>query len=214
MIYTFPRQLGPNRLYKNQGDGTFVDVAGDIGLDYAGETHTSVWADIDNDGFLDVFLGNNNAEPDKLYRNRGDGTFEDISESARISLPGDIMAINWADVDQDGFVDLYISRIIEQNTLFRNKGDLTFEDITEESGTTDLLVAMGAIFFDYDNDRDQDLYLVHDGYGPNILYENDGTGSFTNVALRKGIDLAAFGMGVDVGDLNRDGWFDIHITNL
>jgi hypothetical protein len=83
----------------------------------------------------------------------------------------------------------------------------------DELGPKSMLNAMGAIFFDYDKDNDPDLYLVHDGQ-PNILYKNIGGGRYVDVSTEAGVDYEGFGMGVDIGDVNQDGWMDLYITNL
>jgi hypothetical protein len=101
-----------------------------------------------------------------------------------------------------------------ENIMYRNNGNGTFTDITFFSGATDPLISMGAVFFDYDNDGDPDLYLTHDANIPNILYQNNGNGQFLNVSQFSGANIAAMGMGVDVGDINNDGWLDLYITNL
>ncbi|MEZ4773054.1 MAG: FG-GAP-like repeat-containing protein [Bacteroidia bacterium] len=210
------RTYDENLLYRNMGDGTFVEVAREAGLNFAGESRVAAWGDFDNDGWLDLFVGNNKGTRDKMYINQKDGTFLDISASARtlLSATGNAMAVLLADIDGDSFLDIYVARMNDQNTLYRNRGDLTLENITISSGATDTQLAMGGIFFDYDNDHDQDLYLVHDNYQANILYRNNGDLTFTNVAQTAKVDVKAFGMGVDVGDVNNDGWPDLYITNL
>jgi len=119
-----------------------------------------------------------------------------------------------ADIDNDGYIEIYVANIFGQNVMYQNNGDNTFTDITAYSNTTDTQIAMGSLFFDYDNDGDQDLYLTHDAYQPYILYENNGAGRFTDVSAARGANFAGQGMGVDFGDYNNDGYFDLYITNL
>ena len=207
------RHTLPNLLYRNDGDGTFTDVAAQAGIAHEGATTCSVWGDIDNDGDLDLYLGNQD-ESNILYLNNGDGSFTDISESAGVNTPYRTRAVLFSDIDQDGFIDLYVANMTAYNYMFRNNGNHTFTNITEESNTQDFGVAMGSIFFDYDNDGDPDLYLTHDANQPNILYQNDGTGRFTDVSVPSNANYAGQGMGVDVGDVNNDGFLDIYITNL
>lgn len=202
-----------NILYQNNGDNTFTDVAFLAGVAFQGNTYVSTWGDLDNDGDLDLYLGNIN-QPNKLYRNNGDGTFKDISFPAGIGHSSKPRSVLFADVDRDGFLDIYLANLLEENVLYHNNGDLTFTDITETANVKDDRISMGAIFFDYDNDDDIDLYLTHDADQPNILYQNDGTGHFTDVSVAANADHESNGMGVDVADVNHDGFLDIYITNL
>ncbi|MEM6380193.1 MAG: CRTAC1 family protein, partial [Bacteroidota bacterium] len=203
---------GDNRLLKNQGNNRFIDVAIQAGVAKAGNSRTSVFGDFNNDGWPDLYVGNFN-EADVLYLNQGDGTFLDITKTAGIDSPGRAFSVNLADVDRDGLLDIYIANFQTQNILYRNLGNMQFEDITIFSRALSTYNAMGALFFDYDNDGDQDLYLTHDGQ-PNILYQNMGNGRYFDASRRAGVDYQGFGMGVDAADVNRDGWLDLYITNL
>lgn len=207
------RHNAPNLLYKALASGQFAEVAEQAGIAYPGTTTVSTWADIDNDGDLDLYLGNRD-EPNILYLNNGDGTFTDISEQAGVQSGHRTRAVLFGDVDQDGFVDLYIANMNAPNYLYHNNGNNTFTNIIEQANAQDYGIAMGALFFDYDNDGDLDLYLTHDANQPNILYRNDGTGRFEDVSAASGANIAAQGMGVDFADFNNDGFFDLYITNL
>ena len=211
-IYVSRHTLG-NLLYRNLGNGTFVDVSQQAGIAHQGTTTCSVWGDIDNDGDLDLYLGNRD-EANILYENNGDGTFTDISQNAGVDVLFRARAVLFGDINQDGFIDLYVANITAPNYMFKNNGDNTFTDFTESSNTQDFGVAMGSLFFDYDNDGDIDLYLTHDANQPYILFQNDGAGRFTDVSEESNTNYAGQGMGVDVGDLNNDGHLDIYITNL
>ncbi len=202
-----------NMLYENQSDGQFIDVAPQLGLDYEGVTRASLWIDINNDGWLDLFLANFN-EPNSLFLNNGDNSFTDISASAGIGITDNPRSINAADIDKDGFIDIYVANLASENALFRNNGNNTFTNIIFSTGATDTNISMGAIFFDYDNDGDSDLYLTHDADQPNILYQNQGNGNFVDVSVQTGTNYAGQGMGVDFGDVNNDGFLDLYITNL
>jgi enediyne biosynthesis protein E4 len=202
----------PNLLFRNN-NGTFTNVAASYGVDYSGATNTSVWGDFDNDGRLDLYLGNKDA-PNILFHNNGNGSFSNIAFTAEVDAFEKPRAVLVADVDRDGYLDIYVANLLGENALYRNNGNLTFTNIVAESGASDPQLSMGAMFFDYDNDGDSDLYLTHDGNQPNILYQNDGAGNFTDVSVASGTNYAGFGMGVDFGDINNDGWLDIYITNL
>jgi len=148
--------IGKNILYHNQGNGTFVNVAESAGVDYGDHSNCSVWGDINNDGFLDLYVTGYNV-PNAMYLNNGDGTFTDITTSSGTGNGDRTRSTMFADIDNDGDVDLYVANIYDQNVMYRNNGDNTFTDITIASGTSDYKVAMGSLFFDFDNDGWDDL---------------------------------------------------------
>lgn len=207
--------FGENRLFKNMGDGTFLDVAASAGVALSEniQSRSAVWGDINNDGWLDLYVGNRNYQ-DYLFLNLGDETFEEISLSAGIFLTGNPVSVNMADLNNDGWLDIYVSNFMAHNATYLNNKNNTFTFFTFTSQALDTGLAMGTVLFDYDKDGDTDIYLVHDGFEPNFLYQNDGTGVFTEVSEEAGVNTASFGMGVDIGDINNDGWMDIHIANL
>lgn len=216
-IYAFTR-LNENKLYENLGDGTFNNVATIAGVDHSGSTRAAVWGDVNNDGWIDLYIGSYQ-EADRLYLNNGpinngDVTFTDITFDAGIFNEEETISVHMADIDNDGFLDIYVANFLADNKLYKNNGNLTFSDYTNTAGVNDDSYSMACAFFDYDNDGDQDLYLAHDFEIPNILFQNDGAGNFTNVANSAGVDYAGHGMGVDVADINRDGALDFYITDL
>lgn len=202
-----------NLLFLNNGDGTFTEGAAAAGIADESQTYASIWGDLDNDGDQDLYVGNR-AQTNRLYRNNGDGTFTDITQAAGVGDEGAARTLLLSDINQDGWLDIYVANLAEENVMYRNNGDGTFSDVTLSSGALDDQLSLGAIFFDYDQDGDADLYLTHDNNQPNILYQNDGNGSFTDVSVSSNTNFAGFGMGVATGDINRDGWLDIYITNL
>lgn len=204
---------GRNLLMQNLGNGTFVENASARGIYHGSGSFLGVWGDFDNDGKLDLYLGNYDM-PDILYRNNGNGTFTNVSYQAGINNPGKTLTVNLADVDKDGFLDIFVGNFNEKSKLYKNNGDFTFTDIAQQVGLTSTSYTMGAVFVDYDNDNDPDLYITHDNNAPNLLYQNDGTGRFTNVAPTARADVRANGMGVDFGDINNDGLLDLYIVNL
>ena len=203
-----------NLLYQNNGEGRFSNVAAAAGVDYPGYTFMAVWGDIDNDHDLDLYLANNQGESNVLYLNNGDGTFSDITQEAGVDELNKTRSVLMADVDNDGFLDIYLANLVAENSLFHNNGDGTFTNIIGSSRATDRQIAMGAIFFDYDNDNDQDLYLTHDDYQANILYRNDGNNKFKDVSEEAGVAYEGLGMGVDAADFNNDGFMDLYVTNM
>ena len=206
---------GPNRLYKNLGEGIFVEMAADMGLDFEGHSRTAIWGDLNNDGFEDLYVGNL-GQPNILYLNNGDETFTNITTEANITNDGRVYSVNMADVNQDGWLDIYVSNSQSANVLYLNQqtAQPSFIDYTATAGLVDTRHCMGAVFFDMDNDGDEDLYVTHDAYIPNTLFENDGTGHFSEIAVAAGVNYKGFGMGVDAGDLNNDGLLDLYVTNL
>ena len=138
-------------LLRNNCDGTFTDVTDASGLGKTvTSTQTAVWADIDNDGYLDLFIGNENA-PSQLFRNRGDGTFEDISHSAGIDKTAFTKGLAAADYDNDGFVDFYVSNVTGANFLYHNNRDRTFTEIGRQAGVQAPYFSFATWFFDYDD---------------------------------------------------------------
>lgn len=211
-IYVTIQNGVANKLYQNNGNAIFTDVAAEVGVADTGDGIMSVWADIDNDGDADLYVGNRD-EPDKLYLNEN-GSFTDITFLSGIYNPAQPRSLNFADIDNDGDLDLSVANILAENRLFRNNGNNTFIDIIDFVGMTDPQLSMGAIFFDYNNDNAPDLYLTHDADQTFKLYENDGAGNFDNVAAEANADIEAQGMGVDIADFNLDGHMDLYITNL
>lgn len=226
-------ETGVNVLYHNKGDGTFTVVPGARGLEDAehgvDEGTICSFVDYDNDGAIDVaFSGNGVSEA--LYHNDGHGTFTDVTLAAGLTPQGNALGIAWGDYDNDGLLDLYISRGqqngmgILNNTLYHNKGDGTFTDVTSEAGVNDNTNTWAAVWGDYDNDGFQDLFVARPGMhalgvdNANLLYHNNRNGTFTNVAAQAGVDLeddlltsshklAAW------GDYNNDGFLDLVVKD-
>jgi len=211
-IYITRQDGEPNLLYQNDGTGVFVDVAAELGLAHEGDGMLSCWADTDNDGDQDFYLANKNGN-DVFYRN-DNGVFTDITFLAGIQNMEQPRSVNFADADNDGDLDLYVANILAENQFYLNMGGNLFLNATSSNGPTDTQISMGAIFLDYDNDNDQDLYLTHDADVPFILYENDGTAYFSDVSESSGTNIATNGMGVEKADFNLDGYLDLYITNL
>lgn len=211
-IYFAVRQEGfINRLYKNLGDGRFEEVGFFSGVSSTASTTAAVWGDINNDGLLDLYIGNQDT-PNQLFLNKGDETFEDITEMAQVGDTADPRSVNFVDINNDGYLDIYLHNFQTENVFYLNNQDNTFRDATFELGALNIDQAMGTIFFDMDNDGDQDLYAVNDG-DINVMFENvDGV--FIDISEQSGLATRCFCMGVDFGDYNHDGYFDIYISNF
>ena len=213
-------------LLRNNCDGTFTDVTSASGISQATQTQTGVWADIDNDGYLDLFVGNESG-PSHLYRNKGDGTFEDISHAAGIDRAAYTKAVVAADYDNDGYVDFYVSNLNGDNFLYHNNHNGTFTDVALQAGVQKPWQSFAAWFFDYDNDGWPDLFVTsyyvsvdesirsYLGLPPNAetlkLYKNLGNGTFQDVTTDVGLDRVFMPMGANFGDIDNDGFLDIYL---
>ncbi|MEY3009539.1 MAG: hypothetical protein RLZZ314_181 [Bacteroidota bacterium] len=211
-------KFAANLLYRNDGNMTFTEVGASAGVNDFGSTNAAIWFDFDNDGDLDLATGNgysgNPSIPNRFYVNQGDGTFVNMAEEFGLASDLQCRSLHAADYDNDGFTDLYVVNINAVNHFFRNLGGLGFENVYNASGALDTGVGMGSVFFDHDNDGDQDLYLTHDANQTNKLFRNNGNGTFTNIAYFAGLNYQGNCMGVDVADINHDGWLDLYITDL
>jgi tetratricopeptide (TPR) repeat protein len=213
-------------LLRNNCDGTFTDVTTASGLNLPMQTQTAVWADIDNDGFLDLFVGDENG-PSHLFRNKGDGTFEDISHAAGIDRTSFTKAVVAGDYDNDGYVDFYVSNLNGNNFLYHNNHNGTFTDVALQAGVQKPWQSFAAWFFDYDNDGWPDLFVTsyyvsvdesirsYLGLSPNAetlkLYKNLGNGKFRDVTAEVGLDRVFMPMGSNFGDIDNDGYLDIYL---
>ena len=229
----------PNSLLRNDGVSSaaqFTDVTFDSGLaDVSFPTQTAAWADFDNDGDLDLFIGNEadrfdqqaTAAPCQLFRNNGDGTFVDIAAIAGVTNDRFTKAVVWGDYDGDRFPDLYVSNFLGQNRLFHNNGDGTFHDVAPSLGLTGPHASFPAWFWDFDNDGNLDIYasswageiaalaadalqLQHDAELA-ALYKGNGRGEFIDVATKVGLTRPTGPMGSNFGDLNGDGFSDFYL---
>ena len=223
-----PRNLAHRKsLLRNNCNGTFTDVTKESGLAKpATNTQAGVWADINNDGFLDLFVGNETG-PSQLFLNKGDGTFEDISHSAGVDRTAFTKGVVAADYDNDGYVDFYVSNQNGANYLYHNNRNLTFTNIAKQAGVPGVGRGFAAWFFDYDNDGWPDLFvanfslsveetlqtylgLPHRG-GSLKLYRNLGNGAFRDVTKETGLDRVYMPMGANFGDVDNDGYLDIYL---
>jgi enediyne biosynthesis protein E4 len=205
-------KAGDNKLFRNNGDLTFSDVTNSAGVNDFSASYCALFFDVDNDGDQDLYVGNFN-DPNSLFINHGDGTFSEEAAIRGADYDAQLRSMNAADINNDGWLDIYLVNMNEENMCYFNNGDGTFTNMLGFSGAFDSLVGMGSIFFDYDNDGDQDLYLTHDANGANKLYSNNGDGSFINLSVVSGLNYAGQGMGVDITDVNFDGWMDVYVTN-
>lgn len=220
---------GSNRLYKNNGDSTFTERAADAGLADATQGvdsgSTCSFADYDNDGFVDVFFSGDKTN-DTLYRNQGDGTFANVSSTAGMEAIGTGHGVAWGDYDNDGLLDMYVPRegtfAGTGGTLYHNNGDGTFSDFTAAAGISTTANSWAAVWGDYDNDGFLDLFATSAGTdtsgagNANMLYRNNGDGTFTDLATQEGVTLEdniTLHKGAAWGDYNNDGFLDLLIKD-
>jgi FG-GAP-like repeat/ASPIC and UnbV len=216
-----------NSLLRNDGGGTFTDVTKAAGLSSAAHsTHSAAWADYDNDGWLDLFVGHERT-PSQLFRNRGDGTFEDVSTRAGLGATAFTKGAVWGDYDGDGFPDLYVSNYSGENFLYHNNGDGTFAEVAARLGVQGPLLSFPTWWFDYDNDGRLDLFVA--SYPASLeefvkhylgipaqaetltLYHNDGDSRFSEVSRSVGLSRVVPAMGANFGDLDNDGFLDMYL---
>jgi len=230
-----------NRLYRNNGDGTFADVTEKAGVGDKGYGVGCSAADFDNDGDLDLYVLNYG--PNVFYRNNGDGAFTDISEATGLADPSWSLSAPWFDYDGDGDLDVYVANYLEYDSgkfnsyyaaagypgplsyngradaLYRNNGDGTFTDVTKEAGVYQPNGrGMSAAIADLNNDGLLDIYVTNDAM-ENYYFRNTSDHKFVSEGLIMGLAFGEGGQGVSsmgptVGNVDRDGRLDIYIPDM
>jgi enediyne biosynthesis protein E4 len=207
--------IGPNHLYRNLGDGTFASVPLLPGAALPGPAKGgATWADYDNDGWLDLYLAV--LGPNVLLRNEG-GTLTPVV--AGVEHPGESRHSAWADYDGDGRLDLYVINASEPDALYHAEENGTFTDVSALVALPAGKPAFAAVWTDYDDDGDPDLYVANDYQTGNDLWRNDGPDPvsgwrFTNVSAETGAGLLVYGMGIAVGDYDEDLDLDLFVTDI
>lgn len=248
---------GPNVLFRNNGDGTFSDVTAQAGVGDDSYSAGAAWGDYDLDGDLDLYVANyvdfrlaENADrarktaqyqstvpftlnpssyeplPNKLFRNNGDGTFEEVAEKLGVHNPtGRSLTVTFCDFNADGLPDIYVANDVSANGMYQNLGKGTFADIGASSWAADYRGAMGLAVGDFDNDEDMDIFITHWMAQENTLYSNmltelkdvaPDTLRFRDVADGVGlgeIALQYVGWGTDFFDYDNDGLMDLLVIN-
>jgi hypothetical protein len=271
------RSFKPNQLFHNRGDGTFEDVTARAGIGADNSTTVASWADYNNDGFLDLYVGryldprkripttfySRNGEGNQLYRNNGDGTFANVTREAGVGEVGLCLGTAFGDYNDDGYPDLYVSNDFGRKTLYRNNRDGTFTDVTVQTGTLAYGAGMSATIGDYGNDGRLDLYVAQirsdeawfaewptvfryminawrqgvwwtdmplffeifkqskfkfvqvfqDMASGNTLLRNKGDGTFEDISWQANANPPGWFWGTNLADFDNDGWQDIYAAN-
>lgn len=224
----------PNSLLRNIGNGQFEDVTVKANVDSEHPTQTAAWLDFDNDGWLDLFVGNESTpgdpNPSELFRNQGNGTFKEVSQSYGCDITAYTKGVVAADFDNDGWTDLYLSNRGQPNQLLRNdfKSNRKFVDVTDVAGVGHPIYSFPTLAFDYNNDGWIDLFAAgfaiknvgdvaldylgqqHSGQRSK-LFQNQGNGRFKDVSASHGLDRLLLAMSANFGDLNNDGYLDFFL---
>jgi hypothetical protein len=231
----------PNSLLRNNGDGTFSDITFSAGMKNAYPTETASWADVNNDGLLDVFIANENNDqnqfPCELYINNGNETFKNMAHDWGVDGNfGYAKAAVFADFNNDGWQDLYVACLNQDNKLFMNRGKssdgkVKFENIADKAGVTKPFRTFPALTFDFNNDGYEDIFCTsfpteklsvvgeeaalemvgkNSGTERARLYKNNGNETFSDVTKDYGLNKMIFAMGFNFGDLDNDGWLDVY----
>ena len=232
-----------NVLYRNKGDGTFVDATVEARLQQNhGYGMGCLAADYDNDGDADLYL--TNFGKNQLYRNNGNGTFTDVTSNAGVGDGNWSVSASFGDFNLDGHLDLYVTNYLDyqleiahacflqgvhiycgpheypgaRDTLYQNNGDGTFTDVTTRASVHNTGKGLGVLFTDYNNDGYPDIFVANDAV-PDFLYQNNKDGTFTDIATTAGVAYNSEGratasMGIASGDYDNDGVQDLFVTNF
>jgi hypothetical protein len=230
----------PTSLLRNNGDGTFTDVTKKAGLFSLRPTHSAAWADFNNDGWLDVYVGHETTVgkdnyPSELFMNNKDGTFTEIAKAAGCDFALFVKGVTAGDYNNDDLTDLFLSTLDGKKILLRNmgtkNGTVSFQNVSEEAGfSKDTMKTFTTWFWDYDNDGFLDVLCT--GYnfekslawyaaeaalglgsqesGKVFIYRNRGDGTFENVSKKLGLEPLVYAMGANFGDINNDGYPDMY----
>ncbi len=204
-----------NSLYINNGNGNFTKITSGSIVNDQGYSFGSAWADINNDGYLDMFVVNQIAtENNFLYLNNGDESFTKVTTGDIVNVPATSYSCAFGDYDNDNNIDLFIANRDETNFLYHNNGDGTFTRIVDGDIVNDLEYSIGANWVDYDNDMDLDLYVSNGNAENNSLYVNNNDGTFTKDTLIEIANDGTHSLCSNWADIDNDGDLDLYITTL
>ncbi|HKB42489.1 MAG TPA: CRTAC1 family protein [Gemmataceae bacterium] len=237
----FVNQLGPNKLYRNKGDGTFEDVTERAGVGLGDRVCVAAaWGDYDNDGYPDLYVTSTRGG-NVLFHNNRDGTFTDVTRQAGVKLVAHSQTATYFDYDNDGFLDLFVTNSAqwttdeydrnaryypglpdfwkmatspkEYNVLYHNNGDGTFTDVTQKSGLKGQGWGGDVAVFDYNEDGKLDLFVTN-MFGASQLYRNNGDGTFTDVTQQTLGKTSWGAIGSKAFDLDNDGHLDLFVADM
>jgi enediyne biosynthesis protein E4 len=237
MDFFITSNMKPDKLYLNKGNMQFEDISEKAGIVFDGKWSTGVtMADVNSDGFIDIYvckylLDDPKMRGNSLYINNGDMTFTEQGQQYGVADQGYSTTANFFDYNKDGYLDLYVgnqppvSRIQKTqqsqqinysytDRLFKNNGDGTFTDVTKESGITNYNFTLAVTVSDINNDTWPDIYIACDFEEPDVYYQNNGDGTFTNITNEAMRHISTFSMGVDIADINNDGWMDLYVADM
>ena len=210
-LFVAVNNSGSDWLYHNNGNGTFTRITNGAIVSSGGNGNNCSWADYDNDGFLDLWVANSD-QNDFLFRNNQDGTFTRVTNNAVALKTGNSQGGAWADYDEDGLPDLFVSRVNEPNLLYHNEGGGVFMPVTNGVVVNDISVGQGTSWGDYDNDGHLDLFVVNPN-SRNFLYRNNGDGTFTRITNGAVATDIGNGHGCAWADYDNDGHLDLFVAN-
>ena len=231
----------PNSLIRNNGDGTFTDVTIQAGIFSEHPTQTGTWNDFNNDGWADLFIGNETMDPAhphpcELYINNRNGTFTNMAAAAGVNFVTYAKGVTSGDYDNDGWADIFVSTLGGPKILLHNEsgksGKVRFRNVTNEAGFAGFENrTFPTWFFDYNNDGLLDIFMCSYEYdralsfyaakealqpssdlsGKPIIFRNNGNGTFTNVTANMNMNQVCFAMGSNFGDIDNDGYLDFYL---
>jgi hypothetical protein len=203
---------GNDLLYRNNGDGSFTKITSGPVVQSGGNSRGCAWGDYDNDGYLDLFVANEQGQNNFLFHNNGDGTFAKITSGSIVNDGGASFGCTWGDYDNDGFLDLFVANLNQNNFLYHNNRDGTFTKMTSGRIVSDGGASQGCAWGDYDNDGFLDLFVANRNQ-KNFLYHNDGNGTFTAITNGAIVNDIGYSWSPAWIDYDNDGWLDLFVAN-
>ena len=235
----FTGNLVPNKLYLNKGNMKFEDISSTAGITGNHQWFTgSTMADVNNDGWLDIYVcvsAKYQPSDNLLFINNHDNTFTESAKAYGINDKSSSVQATFFDYNNDGLLDLYVAnypivlvsmgadfyrdktkenKFEESGHLYRNNGNLTFSDVTDEAGVRNFGMSIGVVAADFNNDGWKDLYVSNDFNPPDFFYLNNGNGTFKEVVKECTFQTSIFGMGIDAADINNDGLLDMYQIDM